>query len=161
MKMNNTICIDAPKERVWAVLADVVSVADWVEQIYQADYGSVQKHGVGTQRVCHLTGGITLEETWTEWEEGEFYTYEATGMPMIKEARNRWSVEEVNGQTFLTSNAELVPKGGVLGQIVVPIFRWWSTRLGSDSMARFKYLAENGRPYKGDGSDLPVASATC
>jgi len=52
-------------------------------------------------------------------------------------------------------------KGGPFGRLLEPIMALAFRRMGSNSLAAFKYLVENGRPYAGKHSDLPRAAATC
>ena len=161
MKMMGTACIDAPVERVWQVLADVENIDLWVDPIQSAECVGGRTTGVGTRRVCHLQGGITVEEEWTDWDEGVSYTYVASGAPLMKSASNRWSVKPENGKTLLTTESVVVLKGGLFGKLLEPLVRLMSARVGADSLAAFKFLVETGRPFEGKKSALPRVSAVC
>ncbi|MEM7131820.1 MAG: SRPBCC family protein [Chloroflexota bacterium] len=162
MKLVGIVCIDATKEEVWRVLADVAAVDQWVGVIESAYCESEQTTGVGTKRVCHLSGGVTVIEEWTMWDEGNSFTYRAIKRPfMIKTAYNTWSVESVNGQTLLKTESEVVLKGGIFGKLLEPLMRMLTTRMGDESLVAFKYLVENGEPYQGPIADLPNIPVTC
>lgn len=161
MKVKATICIDAPKERVWKVLADVAAIHLWVASIESAHCEGEQKRGVGTVRICHLKGGNTIKERWTAWEEGHSFTYQAADIALLKSATNQWSVEDINGKTLLTSEATVQLKGGVLGRLLEPLVAIWSKRLGAESLASLKYWVETGHPFTGKRTDLPALSTTC
>ncbi len=89
IKLINVGCINATAEEVWSVLADLESVPFWVESIKSARCDDGIRTGVGTRRVCDLSGGIEIKEHWMAWDEGTSFEYDATGMPLIREARNR------------------------------------------------------------------------
>lgn len=160
MKMITTACIEAPVEKVWATLADVTNIVQWAP-VESASCVGDKKTGAGTKRVCNLKGGVTIEEEWTQWKEGDYYTYIASGIPLVKMASNKWSVETVNGKTLLRSEADVKLKGGVFGKLLEPLFRILSKRAGADALAAFKYLVETGRPFTGKRSTLPRVSPVC
>ena len=161
LKMVGTVCIDAPNERVWSVLSDVKNISDWSEAVVSARVSSNAQRGIGTERVCELKNGITINERWIDWEEGRSFTYEGFNLPMVKSALNKWSIEESNGKTLLKTESRLEFKGGLLGRMIEPAMRFMAARMGADAMAAFKYLVENGRPFKGKHSALPRAPMSC
>lgn len=120
------------------------------------------KRGVGAERTCDLSGGITIVERWTAWEEGTSFTYEGAGLPLVKRARNTWSVRAENAnQTFFTTEADVELKGGWFGRALDPMMKWASRRMGSHSLAAFKYLVEHGEPFSRRHALLPRAPAAC
>jgi hypothetical protein len=108
-----------------------------------------------------LGGGRTLRERIVAWDEGVSYTYESTDAPMMKLARNRWSVTPEGDRTLVTSEAEMTFRGGlfgtVLGWILVPLLRFALP----NPLAKFKYWVECGEPYRGAASRLPVPPLSC
>ena len=83
-------------------------------------------------------------------------------MPLVKRARNVWSVRpESERQSLLTTDAEVELKGGTFGKLLEPVMAGVFRRMAPSSLAAFKYLVENGHPYEGRHSDLPAAAATC
>ncbi len=161
MKLKISACIDAPKEKVWQALANVSNVDLWVETIQSARCQGTQTRGIGTVRICRLKGNLTIRETWTKWDEGNSFTYQAADLPLVKLATNTWSVETVNGKTLLTSKSELKLKGGIFGKLLEPLMFVVSKRLGANSLAALKHLVETGHPYEGKISHLPRPPLTC
>jgi uncharacterized protein YndB with AHSA1/START domain len=141
--MQRTVCIDAPVERVWAVLSNLPAIEQWVEAIQHAHCPGPSR-GVGAQRVCELKQA-TLIETIIDWQEGRSFTYQGIGAPMMQHAQNTWSVEAHGHQTLVTSRAEVVLKGGRFGRLLEPLVRAMSSRLGGQSLGALKYLVEHGR----------------
>lgn len=163
MKLKATACIEAPKEKTWEYLSDVSNINLWVDDIVASPCEGAQGRGTGTVRVCHLRGNKLAREEFVAWEEGHSYTYEAVTipMPMIEQARNTWSVTSMDGKTLLTTEPEIVMKGGVLGKLLELFMRPILRKQMADVLASFKYLVENGRPYEGTPSRLPRAPMTC
>jgi hypothetical protein len=80
----------------------------------------------------------------------------------VKRATNVWSVHpEGANQSLFKTEAEVELKGGLFGRLLEPVMALAFRRMGSNSLAAFKYLVETGRPYTGRHSDLPRAAATC
>jgi hypothetical protein len=88
----------------------------------------VRPQGVGAERTCDLRGGITVRERWLEWNEERSFTYEGLGIPLVARASNEWTVQPEGDQTLLTSEAEVVLKGGRLGRLLEPIFTFQLNR---------------------------------
>lgn len=160
MKLNNSVCIQASTDVVWIALSDIESVNLWAEPALEASCSGDIKRGVGAERTCKLRGNLTITEKWIHWDEGKSFTYIGYGMPLIKLAKNRWSIKNDNGKTLLTSDAEIEFKGGVLGKLLELVAGPSIRRMGPRALAAFKYWVENGRPFEGKHSSLPIASSS-
>jgi carbon monoxide dehydrogenase subunit G len=159
LRLKGSVCIEAPASDVWAVLSDLDAIHVWVDSIRHSHCPG-EDRGVGAVRLCELAQG-TIRETIIEWEEGRSFTYRGEGAPMMKHASNRWSVEPRGEQTLVTSEAEVVLKGGIFGLLLQPIVKWMAGRLGARSLASLKYLVEHGHPLPRGARRLPPAPATC
>ncbi len=71
-KLSSEIQVDAPREKVWAVLADLEAVQQYDPAINKAHYTSDARDGVGAARQCDFDGGYVRERV-TEWKPGEGY----------------------------------------------------------------------------------------
>jgi hypothetical protein len=118
------------------------------------------KSGVEAVRLCELKQA-TIRETMVEWEQGRSFTYRGESVPMLQSAMNTWTVEERGGQTLVTSSAEAVLKGGVFGLLLELPMKIVFRRMGAQSLASLKYLAEHGEPYRGSLRDLMPIPASC
>lgn len=161
IRLTNVGCIDAPVEKVWAVLADLEAVDRWVEPIKRAHCGKDKSYGVGASRVCELSNGLSVTEHWTEWEEGRSFAYEASGMPMVRRATNRWTLHSENGKTLVTSEAEIVLKGGLFSRPLEFLMRPMMKSLGPRTLAALSYFVEHGEPFTGKHKKLPLAPMNC
>jgi carbon monoxide dehydrogenase subunit G len=116
IRMSDSVCVDAPVERVWAVLSDLEAIHHWSPTIRQSYCVGEQSRGVDTVRVCELGGNVAVTETMTEWREGESFTYVGTGVPLVKRARNHWRVEAQGARTLVTTVAEVEFRGAYSSQ---------------------------------------------
>lgn len=161
MKYVYSVCIDAGQEKVWETLADIENVKLWVEPIVESYCRSDIKEGVGTERICKLKGNLTIREEWISWKTGESFTYVGYGMPYITSATNKWSLHTEKGKTRLTSEANIVFEKGLMGRVMYLVFKLTINRMAPRTLAAFKYWVENGQPYEGKHSSLPIESAMC
>lgn len=159
IKMTGSVCIDAPVEKVWAVLSELEAIPLWVPAIKHAHCPN-QSRGVGAARICELEQA-TILETIIEWNEGRSFRYRGEGAPLMKAATNLWAVEAHGNQTLVTSTAEAELKGGVFGRLLEPLAGLLFKRLGARSLASLKYLVEHGHSHAGPARALPVAPSTC
>lgn len=161
IKLVTTICIDAPVASVWARLAKLEDIQLWSASVLRARCEGTLSHGVGAERTCDLAGNLTIRERWLAWEEGTSFQYEGYGLPWVKRATNRWSVQAVGKQTLLTSEATIEMKGGIWGRLLEPVMGLMARRMAPSEFAGFKYLVEHGQPYSGKYSELPRPAVAC
>lgn len=161
VRLYASACIEAPAEQVWAHLARIEDIALWSEQVVRARCEGAVSRGVGAERTCDLVGKRTITERWLAWDEGRSFTYEGSGIGVIKRAVNRWSVIPQGERALLTSEAEVEFAGGAFGRALAVALAPLLRRMAPNALAGFKYLVEHGRPYGGKLSELPRAPATC
>lgn len=153
-------CIEAPAQDVWVRLASLEDIQLWSDAVVSAHCQGSRSRGVGAERTCTLVGGRTIREHWLAWDERRSFQYEGRGIPLVKRARNRWSVLPQGAQSLLTSEAEVELRGGAFGRMLEPLMGVLMRRMAPSALAGFKYLVENGQPHGGRASQLPRAAAT-
>lgn len=161
LKMIGTACINASSEKTWEVLSDIENMHQWSESVLSATCGDKAKRGVGAERTCKLKNNITIVERWVSWNEGSSFTYEGFNLPLVKSAKNTWSVVSDNGKTLLTTESVVILKGGIFGRILEPLMKLIAIKMGGDALAAFKYLVENDKPFDGKHSILPRVPVGC
>ncbi|MFO0597786.1 MAG: SRPBCC family protein [Myxococcaceae bacterium] len=154
IRLTATTCIDASPARVWAVLATLEDISLWVPAIKHAHCPHARR-GEGALRICELER-FTVHETITAWDEGRSFTYEGVGAPMMKRARNTWSIEAHGTMTLVTSVAEVELKGGLFGRVLQPLVASVAQRAGARSLASLKHLVEHGKAFAGPGQLAPA-----
>lgn len=160
-RMMKTACIEAPADVVWAHLSRLDQIHLWTDVIHRSYLTTQASCGVGAERVCELGHDRSVTERIVAWEEGSSFTYESTNAPMMRFARNRWSVRAEGNRTLVTTEAEFELRGGwlgrLLGHVIVPILAFALP----NPMVKLKYWIENGRPFEGRASALPTPLAGC
>ena len=81
--VKKTININAPKDRVWRKISNIVGLPEWVVDVKKTDYLSRNRKGIGAIRNITFEDGNTIEEHVVAWKTGEYFTYIATeGLPL-------------------------------------------------------------------------------
>lgn len=160
-RMTKSACVEAPVDVVWKHLAQLDQIPLWTDAIRHASVAGECTAGIGAVRTCELRGNRKLHERIVAWEEGVSFTYESTDAPMMKLARNTWSVRAEGGRTLVTSDAEIELGGGIFGWLFGWILVSLLSLLLPNPLAKFKYWVEHGRPYEGKASKLPAPAALC
>ena len=81
--VKKTIKINAPKDRVWRKISNIVGLSSWLVDVEKTEYLSKIKKGVGAIRLITFGDGTKIEEHIVVWNKGEYFTYVATeGLPL-------------------------------------------------------------------------------
>jgi uncharacterized protein YndB with AHSA1/START domain len=81
--VKKTIKINAPKDRVWRKISNIVGLSSWLVDVEKTEYLSKIKKGVGAIRLITFADGTKIEEHIVAWNKGEYFTYVATeGLPL-------------------------------------------------------------------------------
>lgn len=153
------IRINAPKDAVWASLADFSGVWKYNPSVASSRSLSVADRGVGAERRCELTfGGAAVEERIVEWSETGHYAveiFDGDRMPPIKNVTGRLAVRE-DGDGSIVSGAmsyetKLGPIGTLMDRLII------SKKFGgawSGMLAGLKHHVETGETV-GEDTKLP------
>jgi hypothetical protein len=104
---------------------------------------------------------MVIRERWLACEEGRSFSYEGVGVPRVSRARNTRTVQPESERTLLTSEAEVVLKGGRLGRLLEPLIARQIRGMGRRSLAAFTYLVEHGEPPPVRHARLAPAPIAC
>jgi hypothetical protein len=161
IRVSASACIDAAPSEVWARLARLEEITLWSEAVVAARCEGARTRGIGAERTCDLRGGITIRERWLAWDEGQSFTYEGVGIPLVASATNEWTVHPEGEQTLLVSRAEVALRGGFVGRLIEPIVGRQISRVASQTLAAFKYLVEHGEAPPVRHAKLPRVAPAC
>jgi len=161
IRLESSVCIEAPTPVVWEALARIEDIRLWSEAVRDSRCEGPIRRGVGAEHTCDLAGGITINERWLAWDEGHSFTYEGVGLPLIASARNTWTVYPAGGRTLLSTQAEVSVKGVRVARLLEPLLRVQFRRLGPRTLAAFKHLVEHGEPPRTRHAKLPRFAADC
>lgn len=81
--VKKSITINAPKDKVWKKISNIVGLPTWVTDVKETVYLSERKTGIGAIRKITFNDGNTIEEHIVAWKKDEYFTYIATeGLPL-------------------------------------------------------------------------------
>lgn len=105
--IETTIRIQAPREDVWRVLADIQGISTWAAPVTDATVDG--EPGTGATRHCTFADGGAIDERFTAWEEGELQRYEITGDMPTRSLVSEWALDEEDGETTVAYRARFEP----------------------------------------------------
>ena len=111
--------IDAPKDAVWEVLADVGGIYRWNPGVVSSHLTTEEGTGVGACRHCDLGGGNYLDEKVVEWEADKRLTMRIIGTNLpFGTADIRFTLRSEDGFTIVTVSPDYRVKFGPLGALL-------------------------------------------
>lgn len=143
------IWVDAPKEKVWEVLADFGGVCNYNPAVSHSFSTSEANWGVGATRHCELTtAGTSIEERVIDWKEGESYTvevFEGKATPPYKYFYGTIQVKEEAGGTTVSGILEYEIRYGFMGDMMnLFLLKAQFTRNWEKLFAGLKLYVETG-----------------
>ena len=156
-RFSTQVRIDAPKEKVWEVLADLGAIYKWNPGVAHSHATSDSTSGEGATRHCDLQRKSDyLEERAFDWREGEGYKIDIyeTNLP-LKRNVVEFTVEADGDGTIVTATPDYELKFGPLGVLLDRLFAGRQFRKGMiDLLAGLKYHVETGELV---GDKVPTA----
>lgn len=96
---NAVATINAPKDQVWAVLADFDNVYTWAPGVSKSHGLGNKQQEVGAARYCKLSDFGEIDEVVTEWNQGDGFTYTVSALGPLDNAVSRWTLTQVDANT--------------------------------------------------------------
>ncbi len=127
--VSRSTLVDAPPERVWAVLAEFEQISAWAADVDHSSFVTDQVEGVGTARRVQV-GRTVLIERVTQWDPSEALAYDLEGLPAGVGATNRWALRPAAQRTEVTLTSTVAPGDKPAGRLVAPLL---ARRLGKAS----------------------------
>ena len=147
-RFSTQVRIDASKEKVWEVLADLGGIYKWNPGVVHSHSPSDSTGGEGAMRHCDLQRkGDYLEERAFDWREGEGYTIDVyeSSLPMKNTVEFAIKPEGGGTRVYVTVNYRL--KYGPVGALLDVLFVRRPIQKGFDQLvAGLKYHFETGGP---------------
>ena len=150
-RLSTAIKINAPKEKIWGVLADLGSIYKWNPGVSHSYSTSPETGGEGAMRHCDLQnakGGSIgyLEERAFDWRDGEGFTIDIyeSNLP-LKRNNVRFDLESNGDGTIVTITPDYALKFGPLGVIADLLIGRRQLKKGFAGLAAgLKYHVETG-----------------
>jgi uncharacterized protein YndB with AHSA1/START domain len=120
MKIQRSVEINTPPEKVWPLLLEPEKILQWFDLLQKFEYTSEQRQGVGTTFYYEeKTGGqlMKLNFVVTEWEENNKLAFSVTSGSLKKDDQV-WSIEPTPTGCRFTAMEDLEMPMGILGKII-------------------------------------------
>ena len=117
-KVEGQVVIDAPVEKVWEVLADFSDVYRWAPSVTKSYSTSESSSGPEASRHCEIAGFGGIEETITQWNDGQSFTYSFSGAGPVSGGTSSWSVKRQGDKTLVHTIVDYSLRFGPIGSLM-------------------------------------------
>ena len=145
MKVQRSIEIAAPPEKIWPFLAEPGKILEWYIPLQKFEYTSEQHGGVGAplyfeEKVAGQLMKLNCEVT--EWVENEKIAFSMTSGKGMKTYGEGWTIEATpSGSRFTFTEQGELPYG-FIGKLMEPLAQSMSGAAIEKMLAKLKSLAE-------------------
>jgi uncharacterized protein YndB with AHSA1/START domain len=150
-RLECSVRIDAPRERVWALLQDFSRRTEWDLRVVRAAVVTPPPQGKGTRfRIKYRVAGISynVENEYLVWKPNE---RSAIRFPefhrdlLFRNVAGSWRLTpHDNGSTTWTTTVSMTMRGGPLAPLLERvIIGWYFRRLTEASQRKLKRLIES------------------
>lgn len=155
-EVSTSLRLAMPREQAWQILQDFACAHNYVPGIVRTEITTAVKNGVGASRKVYDRRGQAMDETITEWHEGEGFRIRLHKGARDAPFRNSYFVYRLadgpDNSTELTTIMGYTPPFGWLGKLLdALLLRRIIGAVIRDVAISMKYFYEHGRrPGKQD-----------
>jgi len=145
VKVQSSIEIAAPPEKVWPFLVEPEKIMKWCITFKKFDYTSKQRSGVGTPfYVEEKAGGPLMKLNFAvkEWVENERLAFGMTSGTGVKGYEQGWTVAPIPSGSRFTFMEQVELPFGVIGKLIGTVVQRSSEAHVKEMLAKLKGLAE-------------------
>jgi len=124
MRVQRSIEIAAPPEKIWPFLIEPEKILKWFTLLRKFEYTGEQRSGVGTPFYYEEKSGgrlMKLSYKVTEWVENEKLAFTMTSGP-LKMNDQVWSIEAIPSGSRFTLTEDIEMLWGIIGKILEALF---------------------------------------
>lgn len=154
VSITQKIRINASKEKVWAIIANLGAVVNFHPYVLESYYTSESLEGIGAARQC-VFPKMEVNERAIDWKTGEHYTlaidFLKGTIPPICNMQAGLRVEADGKNSLFTITMYYEPKFGILGKIMNRLMiQSQFERMLQGVVQGLKHHAETGELVTGD-----------
>ena len=144
MKVQGSIDITAPPEKVWPFLVEPERILKWYTLLQRFEYTTEQHSGVGTTFYMEEKAGVFMKLSFvvTEWVENAKLAFRMTSGNFVKDYEQAWTLEPTPSGSWFTLKEEVTMPYGPLGRVLGTFSRSSSEGHVKEILAKLKALAE-------------------
>ncbi len=145
MKIEKSIEIAAPPERIWPFFVDPEKVIKWSITFRKYQYTGDQRSGVGTPLyIEEKAGGPLMKMNFeiTEWVENERIRLKMISGASLKSYEQLWTLAPTNSGSEFAFYEEIVFPLGVIGKLIGLVSQGSSYKFVTEMQSKLKSLVE-------------------
>ncbi len=145
MKVQKSIEIAAPPDKIWPFLIEPEKILKWCITFLKLEYTGEQRSGVGTTFYLEEKAGgplMKLNFRITEWVENERVAFSMTSGTFVKGYEQSWTVEATPSGSRFTFMEEVKLPYGIIGKIMGLFGQRGSEATVGKMLPKLKSLAE-------------------
>ena len=145
MRIEKSIEIAAPPERIWPFLIDPEKVLQWSITFRTFQYIGEQRRGVGTPLYIEekATGPLMkMNFEVTEWVENERIRLKMISGAPLKSYEQLWTLSATTSGSEFTFLEEIVFPLGIIGKLIGLVGQASSEKFVTEIQSKLKSLAE-------------------
>ena len=145
MRVQKSIDIAAPPERIWPFFTNPDKILQWSIIFRKFEYTSDRRSGVGTPiYIEEKAGGPLMKMNFevTEWVENEKIGLRMTSGPMLKSYEQRWTLQRTPSGSTFTFMEDLGLPFGPIGKLIGRMMQRSSEAFIDRMLPKIKMLAE-------------------
>jgi uncharacterized protein YndB with AHSA1/START domain len=145
MKVQRSIEIAAPPQKIWPFLVEPEKILKWFNLLRKFEYTGDKRSGVGTTFYYEEKSGgqlMKLNYAVTEWIENKKLAFSVTS-GSLKKDNQVWSIEATPSGSRFTMFEDLEMPMGIIGKIIGALFGGMMIGKNMEKiLANLKSLAE-------------------
>jgi uncharacterized protein YndB with AHSA1/START domain len=145
MRVQRSIEIAAPPQKIWPCLVEPEKILKWCITLEKFEYTSGQRSGMGTPFYFEEKAAgrlMKLNFAVTEWVENEKLAFSMTAGNFVKGYEQRWTVEATPSGSRFTFMEQIRLPYRIIGKIIGLFARRGSEATVREMLAKLKRLAE-------------------
>ena len=145
MKVQKSIEIAAPPEKIWPFLVEPEKILKWCSTFIKFEYTGQQRSGVDTPFYLEEKAGgplMKLNFRITEWVENERVAFSMISGNFVKGYEQSWTVEATPSGSRFTFMEEVKLPYGIIGKIMGLFAQRGSEATVGKMLPKLKSLAE-------------------
>lgn len=145
MKVQKSIEIAAPPDKIWPFLIEPEKILKWCITFLKFEYTGEQRSGVGTTFYLEEKAGgplMKLNFRITEWVENERVAFSMISGTFVKGYEQSWTVEATPSGSRFTFMEEVKLPYGIIGKIMGLFGQRGSEATVGKMLPKLKSLAE-------------------
>lgn len=148
MRIERTIAIGAPPDRVWQFFTEPEKVVQWSTTFKKYQFTGEQRSGVGTPLyIEEKAGGPLMKMNFEiiEWVENERIRLRMVSGAPLKFYEQLWTLAPTDSGTEFRFREEIVFPLGVIGRLLGSVAQGTSFKTVTEMQAKLKALVEAHR----------------